>query len=65
MFSTAAFVALVLTRLCLVTSTLAGHAICFAGGCIYKGSFAGGASVTKGGATVAVGAVGAVKTILA
>ena len=65
-FSAAAIVALVLTRLCLVTSTLAGHAICFAGDCICNGSCAGRTSVAKGGATVAVCVVArAVKTILA
>ena len=46
-FPAAAVVALVLTRLCLVTSCLAGHAIGFAGDCVYYGSFASRASVAK------------------
>ena len=46
-FPAAAVVALVLTRLCLVTSLLAEHAIGFAGDCVYHGSFASRASVAK------------------
>jgi len=62
-FSTAAIVALVLTRLYLVPSTLAGHAIGFAGGFIFNGLFAGRTSVAKGGASVAVCVAGALEAI--
>ena len=65
-FPAAAIVALVLTRLCLVPSTYARHAVGTAGDCVCNGSFASRASVAKGGATVAVCVVArAVKTILA
>ena len=62
-FSAAAIVALVLTRLWLVTSTLAAHAICFAGNCIYNGSFAGRTSIAKCRAGRAVRSLGAYFTI--